>query len=120
GSLPSACVGVTFSRNLRVGSIGQDVKCLQVILNMSSSTQISVLGAGSPGNETTYFGQRTLVAVKKWQAQQGWTPASQVGPLSRAKLNAWLLTTSSTTTTTTTTTGGLPVGCTSTSGYSPV
>ncbi len=118
GSLPADCVGVTFSRNLKVGMSGQDVKCLQVVLNMSASTQVSVSGAGSPGMESMYFGPKTLAAVMKWQAQQGWTPASQVGPLSRAKLNAWLAGTSSTTTTTTTTTGGLPAGCTSSVGFS--
>ncbi len=88
-STPAACVGVTFSRNLRVGSKGSDVKCFQVLLN-SHGFQLSASGAGSPGNETSFFGPKTLVAVKKWQVAQGWTPANQVGPLSRAKFNSWL------------------------------
>lgn len=96
GSTPAVCVGITFSRNLTVGSVGSDVKCLQALLNTSASTQVSTSGAGSPGMETTYFGSRTLAAVRIWQAQQGWTPASQIGPLSRANLNAWLSGTSST------------------------
>src|SRR3989344_5517096 len=54
----------------------------------SASTQVAVSGAGSPGNETSYFGGLTLAAVKIYQAQQGWTPANQAGPLTRAKLNA--------------------------------
>jgi len=116
GSMPAACVGVTFTRNLRVGMSGQDVKCLQAILNLSASTQVSLTGAGSPGMESMYFGPKTLHAVMIWQAAAGFTPASQIGPLSRAKLNAWLAGTSSTTTTTTTTT--YPAGCTSASGYS--
>src|SRR3990167_7139874 len=90
GGVPAACVGLTFTRNLTVGSTGSDVKCLQVLMNTSASTQVALSGAGSPGNETSYFGQLTLAAVKKYQAQQGWTPANQVGPLTRAKLNAWL------------------------------
>jgi hypothetical protein len=116
GSLPSACIGVTFTRNLTVGSTGSDVKCLQTILNQSASTQVASTGAGSPGNETTYFGSRTLVAVKIWQANAGFSPANQIGPMSRAKLNAQLSGSSSTTTTTTTTTG--TTGTTSTGSVS--
>lgn len=87
---PAVCVGVTFIRNLTVGSMGSDVRCLQALLNTSASTRVAVSGAGSPGMETTYFGARTLVAVKVYQSQQGWTPANQVGPMTRAKLNAWI------------------------------
>ena len=84
-----ACAGVTFSRYLRVGSVGQDVKCMQVLLNTNGYT-LAATGAGSPGMETTYFGTRTLAGVRKWQAAMGWAPANQIGPLSRAKLNEWL------------------------------
>jgi len=97
----SACAGVTFTRALTVGSTGSDVKCLQQVLNGTGYT-VATTGAGSPGAETTYFGSRTLAAVKLWQAAQGWTPANQVGPLSRAKLNSIVAGSSSTTTTTTT------------------
>jgi hypothetical protein len=115
---PAACAGVTFTRNLLVGSTGSDVKCLQAILNTSSSTQVSTTGAGAPGYETTYFGPATLRAVKVWQVAAGFVPANQIGPMSRAKLNAWLGG-STTTTTTTTTTSTLPQGCTSAVGWSP-
>src|SRR3989344_3678580 len=87
---PAVCAGVTFTRNLTIGSTGSDVKCLQALLNTQASTQVAVSGAGSPGNETSYFGGLTLAAVKIYQAQKGWTPANQVGPLTRAALNAWL------------------------------
>jgi len=83
-----ACAGVTFTRNLTTGATGSDVKCLQSILNQSASTRVSATGAGSPGSETTYFGPKTLVAVRTYQAQQGFTPANQVGPLTRARLNS--------------------------------
>jgi hypothetical protein len=83
-----ACAGITFSRNLTVGATGSDVKCLQSILNRSTATQVAASGVGSAGYESTTFGPKTLVAVKKWQAANGLTPANQVGPLSRAKLNA--------------------------------
>ena len=90
GTVPSACVGVTFSRNLVIGSTGSDVKCLQAVLNLSATTRVATTGAGSPGAETTYFGGLTLAAVKKYQAEHGWTPANQVGPLTRQALNATL------------------------------
>ncbi len=83
-----ACAGVNFQRTLVVGSTGSDVKCLQTILNQSATTQVSATGAGSPGLETTYFGPKTLVAVRKYQVAQGFTPANQVGPMTRAALNA--------------------------------
>jgi hypothetical protein len=110
-----ACAGVTFTRNLTVGSTGSDVKCLQVILNQNLTTQVAVIGAGSPGMETSTFGPKTLVSVRKYQVVNGLTPASQVGPLTRAKLNAALGGLVTTTPVNTT----LPAGCTSTSGFSP-
>lgn len=84
---PAVCAGVTFTRNITVGATGSDVKCLQAVLNQSSSTQVATTGAGSPGNETSYFGPLTLVAVRKFQAENGMTPANQVGPMTRARLN---------------------------------
>ncbi|MCK9583278.1 MAG: peptidoglycan-binding protein, partial [Endomicrobiales bacterium] len=82
-----ACAGVTFTRNLTVGATGSDVKCLQVLLNTNGFT-LAATGAGSPGMETSYFGPITLAAVKAFQAAKGWTPANQVGPLTRGALNA--------------------------------
>jgi len=90
GTVPAACAGVTFTRNLTTGATGSDVKCLQAVLNMSAATQVSATGAGSSGNETTYFGPKTLVAVRAYQTANGILPANQVGPLTRQKLNAVL------------------------------
>jgi hypothetical protein len=89
GTVPSACVGVTFSRNLTLGSTGTDVKCLQQILN-ATGFPVAATGAGSPGAETTYFGNLTLTAVRAYQVAKGFTPANQVGPLTRQALNAYL------------------------------
>jgi len=89
GNVPAVCVGVTFSRNLTVGSTGSDVKCLQGAMNALGHI-IASSGPGSPGNETSYFGPLTLSAVQKYQFQQFGYSAGQVGPLTRAKLNAWL------------------------------
>lgn len=61
----------SFKRSLTVGVSGPDVLELQKILNQSSDTQISTYGAGSPGNETTYFGSLTAAAVARFQEKYG-------------------------------------------------
>ena len=74
-----------FTRALTVGSRGDDVMCLQKYLNSAGYT-IAASGAGSPGNETTYFGGLTKAAVAKWQAAMGVSPAvGYFGSISRAK-----------------------------------
>lgn len=113
-----------FSRNLKLGMSGTDVMDLQKMLNASADTQIATSGAGSPGNESSYFGAKTKAAVIKWQnkyASEVLTPAGLTsgtgffGALSRSKANGAVATTPTTGTTGTTgtvpTTGGaLSVG----------
>ena len=78
----------SFSRNLTVGSRGDDVRTLQQVLNTDPATRVASYGAGSPGNETTYFGPATKNAVVKYQQKHGITPAlGYVGPLTRNNLN---------------------------------
>lgn len=53
--------------NLKLGDYGEDVLALQKILNLDQDTKIADIGAGSPGNETKYFGKATERAVIKFQ-----------------------------------------------------
>lgn len=77
-----------FTRSLTVGSTGDDVKCLQKYLN-GAGYQVSASGAGSPGNESMYFGSLTRAAVAKWQAANSVSPAvGYFGSLSQAKYNS--------------------------------
>jgi len=64
---PGAFAANVPSRTLRFGDQGEDVRALQVALNTSPDTQVSQSGAGSPGEESNYFGLKTLDAVKRFQ-----------------------------------------------------
>lgn len=83
---PAVNLSVVFTRDLRLGMTGNDIKQLQVLLN-SKGFMIASTGVGSPGKESTYFGAATQAAVKKFQNAQGITPVNgNVGPLTRAAL----------------------------------
>lgn len=55
-----------FTRNLGLGSVGEDVKLLQIYLN-NHNFMVSSIGLGSSGNETTFYGEKTKAAVKLYQ-----------------------------------------------------
>lgn len=59
--------GNLFTRSLRLGLFGEDVRLLQKILNTDPSTRIQESGLGSPGQETAYFGALTSAAVARFQ-----------------------------------------------------
>jgi hypothetical protein len=76
------------NRDLEFGSTGEDVRTLQKFLNEHGYI-VSDSGAGSVGFETTYFGERTRVALARWQAARGIVPAvGYFGPKTRATLSS--------------------------------
>lgn len=93
--LPSYASAYTFAANLKLGDTSTDVLALQQLLNKSLDTQVAAAGPGSSGQETSYFGARTLDAVNRFQAKyraeiltpNGLTaPTGFVGPSTRAHL----------------------------------
>ncbi len=54
------------TRTLKLGSVGDDVRQLQVFLNARGFT-VATSGNGSVGHESTYYGPATAQAVKKFQ-----------------------------------------------------
>src|SRR3989338_3237708 len=81
-------VGGSFTRDLEVGSTGDDVKALQAYLNTRGYV-IASSGPGSSGNETTKFGGLTRAALVKLQKAAGITPAAgYFGPKTRAYVAA--------------------------------
>ena len=75
---------LTLSRDLTLGSTGEDVRALQKFLN-DHGTPVATTGAGSAGNETTYFGPATKKALASYQSKKGINPTSgYFGPLTRS------------------------------------
>jgi len=59
--------GFTFKKDLRLGDVDPDVRELQRVLNADVDTMIATEGDGSPGKETTSFGNLTKNAVIRFQ-----------------------------------------------------
>lgn len=85
--MAQAAVSCNFTRDLEVGSQGEDVRCLQKYLNGAGFT-VAVSGPGAPGGETSIFREQTAKAVQKWQAANGLSNSGFFGPLSREKFKA--------------------------------
>ncbi len=80
-----------FERDLQIGSKGEDVRLLQVLLNSDKRTMIAINGAGSLGKETNSFGEATKIAVKKFQAlfiEYVGVANGRFGPRTRTVMNA--------------------------------
>jgi hypothetical protein len=86
-STPATGAGCyAFTKTHQQGQSGGEIMWIQKFLN-SHGAQIAASGAGSPGNETAYFGALTKAAVAKWQAANSVSPAAGYwGPVTRAKV----------------------------------
>lgn len=81
-STVAQCPYYNFTRQLRFGSTGEDVRALQKFLNCAGFALASS-GAGSSGNETAVFSTRTLSSLKAFQlayAADILTPAAAAKP----------------------------------------
>jgi peptidoglycan hydrolase-like protein with peptidoglycan-binding domain len=84
------------AKPLFFGISSPDVITLQKILNSNPQTTVSTSGVGSSGDETSYFGEKTLDAVKRFQTLYRddilspanlIAPTGYVGSLTLKKLN---------------------------------
>lgn len=75
-----------FTKTLKLGSRDTQVRYLKKVLNLSSDTQLAVVGADSVGNETTYFNKTTLNAVMRFQKKYGLKVDGIIGEATRKKL----------------------------------
>jgi peptidoglycan hydrolase-like protein with peptidoglycan-binding domain len=73
------------SMTLKMGMTNTQVKSLQQTLNMTSC-KVSVIGVGSAGYETMYFGAKTKAAVQCYQMANGLVADGIVGPMTGSKL----------------------------------
>ena len=83
-----------FTRDLSVGSTGEDVRQLQVFLNQNDHV-LADTGPGSPGSETAYYGERTRAAKQRYQVTHGIQPTVEYGHFgfsSRTQVNTALST----------------------------
>jgi surface protein len=88
-SAPSVAVNASFifTHVLHYGMKENDVLELQRKLN-ALGFPVATSGAGAPGSETNYFGQKTRTAVMAFQRAHSLPQVGIVGPLTRALLNA--------------------------------
>jgi peptidoglycan hydrolase-like protein with peptidoglycan-binding domain len=88
GSIPLGVGAVPTAKSLDIGSQGAVVQTLQVVLNLDPATKVSLVGAGAPGQETEYFGEKTRAAVIKFQKKYHITGENgQIGPQTLKLIN---------------------------------
>lgn len=94
--VPTVVDAYVFTRDLKLGDTGEDVRALQVGLNADVRTRVAESGPGSPGSETGFFGEKTQSAVILYQnlhTKDILTPlglsrgTGYVGPATRQRLS---------------------------------
>ncbi|MFA6410089.1 MAG: Ig-like domain-containing protein [Candidatus Buchananbacteria bacterium] len=84
---PLPTTSYNFTRDLKLGSTGEDVRQLQIFLNNNGFVLVKT-GPGSPNQETTKFGSATKAALIKFQKANNITPAvGYFGPVTRGVVN---------------------------------
>lgn len=87
---PGVLPVIPFNKDLKLGDNHPDVMRLQKFLN-THGYPVSTTGAGSSGQETTYFGAKTKIAVQAFQKKNSITPVlGFFGPKTRTKVNELL------------------------------
>lgn len=87
----TSSVGTTtaFTRDLKLGMTGDDVRLLQQFLN-SNGFPLAESGIGSKGQESTYFGRMTRDALIKFQKSKSVTPSvGYFGSITRAHVQQY-------------------------------
>lgn len=75
-----------FTKNLSLGMNSEAVRQLQIALNRLNFF-VATTGVGSPGHETSFFGQKTFDALKRYQKAHGIPDTGFFGLLSRQAIN---------------------------------
>jgi len=71
--------GFSFAKDLELGDTDPDVRELQKVLNSDVDTLVASTGIGSQGQESTYFGNLTKLAVIKFQNKYASTVLTPIG-----------------------------------------
>jgi len=80
-----------FTKDLRIGTVDEEVRNLQKLLNKLNFT-LATIGPGSPGNETNFYGNLTRQAVVKFQTLLSIYPSDgQFGDRTRSFANLLLI-----------------------------
>jgi len=83
-SSPSSPLPPTY-KTLKLGMTDPEVKLLQIYLN-THGFPVSLIGPGSIGLETNFFGPKTKAAVILFQKAKGLVPDGMVGPKTKAAM----------------------------------
>lgn len=78
GTTTGGSCTTTFTANHSMGDTGGQVMDIQKFMNASGFT-VSATGAGSPGQESSYFGAKTKAAVVAWQNANAASVLAPVG-----------------------------------------